>query len=58
MLCVTRGKKRLFMVKKNIFLKINSKDNVASVLYPIKKGAKINSDSSFLLCQLEFWSNQ
>lgn len=51
MLCVTRGKKGLFMVKKNIFLKINSKDNVAIVLYPIKKGTKINIDDRELVVQ-------
>jgi len=32
------------MVKKNIFLKINSKDNVAIVLYPIKKGTSMDME--------------
>jgi len=51
MLCVTRGKKGLFMVKKNVLLKINSKDNVAIVLYPINKGTKINMDDRELVVQ-------
>ena len=51
MLCVTRDKKGLFMVKKNIFLKINSKDNVAIVLYPIKKVTKIDVDDQELIVQ-------
>jgi len=51
MLCVARRKKGLFMDKKNVFLKINSKDNVAVALYPINKGTKINIDDRELVIQ-------
>lgn len=51
MLCVTREKKGLFMVKKNVLLKINFKDNVAVALYPINKGTKINIDDRELVVQ-------
>lgn len=49
MLYVTRGRKGLFMVKKNVLLKINFKDNVAVALYPIDKGTKINIDDRELV---------
>lgn len=39
------------MVKKNVLLKINSKDNVAVALYPINKGTKINIDDRELVVQ-------
>jgi len=39
------------MVKKNVLLKINSKDNVAVALYHVKKGTKINIDGQELVVQ-------